>query len=372
MTHQLAFSTDRLPLQYLSRLVGHLWRKRPFTITLHNIISIFLPEQQRKASLHLSQQKYVFYFWNIQGSDIAILENKPTWPENHLPSSSTRLDGIPSSVVPVQLTKSAVVSTPAVLDCPQHSYVLAVWRIYLKNGTSCYISYKRETNSTERNCSKNMNWVSRPDQISALRLKSPEFSSEGIYMCSIAYARGTFIYKYNLTVLAPPEVSLTHTINGTAVCKAAAGKPAAQISWAQRGDYDTMKETLHNGTETVTSIYNTTNTNEDEVVCIISHPAWKDARILNISLGRYNERRKDATMKILYSSLAGLLGILVLSLFIYAWRFFYGRQTDPTIMKSPETISARQSIQDNELEPYATFVQVENMIYDKTGDFVQA
>ncbi|KAJ7320299.1 hypothetical protein JRQ81_019810 [Phrynocephalus forsythii] len=271
----------------------------------------------------------------------------------------------------VQSRMSVVIGIPVVLNCPQHSYVLAVWEIYLKNGTYCYVSYNRVQNLTDRNCSENLNWVSRPDQKSALHLKSPQFSSEGLYMCSIAYTSGTFTNKYILTVLATPEVSLTHTINGTAVCKAAAGKPAAQISWATPGDYDTMNETLHNGTETVISTYSITSADEGEVVCIISHPAWKEARILNLSLDRYSERRNNATMKILYSSLSGLLGILVFSLFIYAGRFFYGRQMAATTLKSPETITTRQSIQDNELEPYATFVQVENIIYDKAVELAQ-
>ena len=52
----------------------------------------------------------------------------------------------------------------------------------------------------------------------------------------------------------PPEVTLVPTEKGTAVCKAAAGKPAAQISWTPEGDCVTEQEpSWDSGTVTVQS-----------------------------------------------------------------------------------------------------------------------
>ena len=52
----------------------------------------------------------------------------------------------------------------------------------------------------------------------------------------------------------PPEVTLVPTEKGTAVCKAAAGKPAAQISWTPEGDCVTEQEpSWGGGTVTVQS-----------------------------------------------------------------------------------------------------------------------
>ncbi|XP_062982989.1 cell surface glycoprotein CD200 receptor 1 [Elgaria multicarinata webbii] len=264
---------------------------------------------------------------------------------------------------------SAVVGTDVVLNCPQQRYDLLVWNVKLKNGRSCHISYESVRNMTDKNCSKNTMWSSRPDQSPDVHIKSSQLFNEGIYKCSVVATNGTFNHESVLTILVPPEVSLTHDIHGSAVCKAAAGKPAAKISWAPPQASKTVMEAGPSGTQTITSTYNNTNATEGEVTCFISHPAWKESRVLNISIGKYSAER-NSTMRILYSSLTGLFGILVILLFIYFWRVFYGRQTEATTSKSPETIS-RQSIQENELEPYATFVQVENVIYDKACDFSQ-
>ncbi|XP_033002464.1 cell surface glycoprotein CD200 receptor 1 isoform X3 [Lacerta agilis] len=164
----------------------------------------------------------------------------------------------------------------------------------------------------------------------------------------------------------PPEASLIHDdISGTAICKAVAGKPAAQISWSPEGEYNTKSEYLLNGTQTVTSIYKVNNSEGSEVTCFVSHPAWKES--LNISLDGQSKKKEDVTITILFSSFAGVLGIL-LSVFIY---LLYRRKREVDASKSPETMS-RPSIQESELEPYAIFVQVENVIYEKAGDFPQS
>nr|XP_034970932.1 cell surface glycoprotein CD200 receptor 1 isoform X3 [Zootoca vivipara] len=162
----------------------------------------------------------------------------------------------------------------------------------------------------------------------------------------------------------PPEASLIHDdVNGTAICKAVAGKPAAQISWSPGGEYNTKSEYLLNGTQTVTSIYKVNSSEGSEVTCFVSHPAWNES--LTLSLGGQRKKKEDVTITILFSSLAGVLGILLLSIFIY---LLCGRKKEVAASKSPETMS-RPSIQESELEPYAIFVQVENVIYEKSGDF---
>ncbi|XP_033002462.1 cell surface glycoprotein CD200 receptor 1 isoform X1 [Lacerta agilis] len=264
--------------------------------------------------------------------------------------------------------RDAVVGTEVVLNCPhQRPMIMVSWNANLKNGTVCYLSYISDRNKTEGNCSDNsMYWLSKPEKDSTLQIKSAQISSEGIYKCSTATAGGTFSHEHNLTILVPPEASLIHDdISGTAICKAVAGKPAAQISWSPEGEYNTKSEYLLNGTQTVTSIYKVNNSEGSEVTCFVSHPAWKES--LNISLDGQSKKKEDVTITILFSSFAGVLGIL-LSVFIY---LLYRRKREVDASKSPETMS-RPSIQESELEPYAIFVQVENVIYEKAGDFPQS
>ncbi|KAJ6662251.1 hypothetical protein lerEdw1_012414 [Lerista edwardsae] len=266
--------------------------------------------------------------------------------------------------------KSGLIGTEIILDCPQPRNGLISWNATFKNGIFCYLSYMSLANVSDSNCSTSVNWVSRPDQASALRIKPLQISSEGIYKCSVATSTGTFSHEHILTVLVPPKVSLTyHDSNGTAECKAAAGKPAAQISWVPQGEYKTEHEILLNGTETVTSSYNITNVKDYNVTCYISHLAWNKPLVLDRSSGRKSEARKSSTVKIL-CGFAGLFGIILLLLLIYLGTLIFRRHRDVNTSKSPEPIS-RPSTQENELEPYATFVQMENVIYDKACDFSQ-
>lgn len=71
----------------------------------------------------------------------------------------------------------------------------------------------------------------------------------------------------------PPEVTLTCNSNWTAVCKAAAGKPAAWISWDPNGDARNQSETHTNGTKTVLSTYTISSPKETNITCVVSHLA---------------------------------------------------------------------------------------------------
>ncbi|XP_053160943.1 cell surface glycoprotein CD200 receptor 1 isoform X2 [Hemicordylus capensis] len=263
--------------------------------------------------------------------------------------------------------ESKEVCTEITLQCPPHRHGLIVWNAKFKNGTHCFMSYATERNNLQRNCSNNMNWTTSPDRDTSLHIKPLYLFNEGVYKCTIAIDNGTYSNEYTLTILVPPQVSLTHNDSGgTAVCKAAAGKPAPQISWDPQGYSTIMNETLLNGTETFTSTYNITSAKGNTLTCFVFHQAGNKSLVLNLPSG--SAEAKHFTVKILLSSLAGFLGILLLLLFIYHGRHLYARLRKVNISKGPETIS-RLSIQENELEPYATFVQMENVIYDRACDF---
>ncbi|XP_015266788.1 PREDICTED: cell surface glycoprotein CD200 receptor 1 [Gekko japonicus] len=271
---------------------------------------------------------------------------------------------------------SAVVGSSITLRYPwqKQSTLLTVWNVKLINGTNCHLSYMSIKNLSDTNCTENINWFSRPDQEYALLIKPVQIFNEGFYKCSSSINEGTFFHEYALTVLVPPQVLLTYGSNGTAVCVAAAGKPAAQVSWGLKRDSSTVKKMLANGTETIIiSTYNVTSAEENNLTCHISHPAWSNSLVLSLKSGRNGEKLKDSKMPLLYSVLGVILGIILILLFIYLSRLLYGKydkdlmQREADTSKSPETIS-RPSIQENEMEPYATFVQKENVIYDTTFD----
>nr|XP_056714257.1 cell surface glycoprotein CD200 receptor 1 [Euleptes europaea] len=264
---------------------------------------------------------------------------------------------------------TAMVGTSFILKNPweteRQKTLLTVWNVKFINET-CYLSYMSSKNLSDTNCTENIKWLSRPEKEQALLIKSVQIFNEGFYKCSSSINEGTFIREYALTVLVPPQVRLTYGYNGTAVCMAAAGKPAAQISWGLKGDFSTVIKTLPNGTKTIISTYNITSAEENILTCYVSHPAWNNSRVLSLPSGRNGKKWKDSKGPLLYSILA-VPGAILILLLIYLVRLFLGKQKEVNTSKSPETIS-RPSIQENEMEPYATFVQMENVIYDSTFD----
>ncbi|XP_068824536.1 cell surface glycoprotein CD200 receptor 1-like [Capricornis sumatraensis] len=158
----------------------------------------------------------------------------------------------------VKTSLSVLVDTKAVLTCPPVLWlsVLVTWEIVLRDKPPCFRAYRRDTNQTTGgNCTdKRITWASGPDENPVLQIDPVATTHDGNYTCQIATSNGNFQHEYHLQVLVPPEVTLVQTEKGTAVCKAAVGKPAAQISWTPEGDCVTEQEPYWgNGTVTVQS-----------------------------------------------------------------------------------------------------------------------
>ncbi|OWK00482.1 hypothetical protein Celaphus_00019580, partial [Cervus elaphus hippelaphus] len=152
-----------------------------------------------------------------------------------------------------------LVDAKAVLYCPpvlQTNVLAATWEIVLRDKLPCFRAYRRDTNQTiEENCiDKRITWASRSDENPAVQVDPVAITHDGNYTCQIITNDGNFHHGYHFQVLVPPEVTLDQTENGTAVCKAAARKPAAQISWTSEGDCVTEQEPYWgDGTVTVWS-----------------------------------------------------------------------------------------------------------------------
>ncbi|NWY62173.1 MOR1A protein, partial [Chionis minor] len=167
------------------------------------------------------------------------------------------------------------VGSSPVLPCPSKSNITMVtWKISPKAEGPCRMGYRSDQNKTDRtNCSDSMNWKSQPDQDPALEIKQVAIAHEGSYTCEVVAAEGNFHRTLHLTVLALPRLTVYCGDDGSPVCEAAAGKPAARVSW-DLDSKSTLKEEGHdNGTVTVLSKFAACSTNVTNITCIVSHPA---------------------------------------------------------------------------------------------------
>ncbi|XP_042644254.1 LOW QUALITY PROTEIN: cell surface glycoprotein CD200 receptor 1-B-like [Tyto alba] len=170
---------------------------------------------------------------------------------------------------------SAMVGNSSVLTCsPKSNITMVTWKISPKVGGPCTLSYRADQNKTNRtNCSDSVDWKFRPDRDPSLEIRQVEIAHEGNYTCEVVATEGNFHKMYQLTVLVPPRLTLYCDDNGIPVCKAAVGKPAAQILWVLEGISTPKEEGHDNGTVTVLSNFTAYSTNTTNTTCIVSHPA---------------------------------------------------------------------------------------------------
>ncbi|KAM7179644.1 cell surface glycoprotein CD200 receptor 1-A-like isoform 3-T3 [Macrochelys suwanniensis] len=250
-------------------------------------------------------------------------------------------------------------------DVSRVDLILVIWKIRPSTGNHCTLAYRTDLNKTDRrNCSERMDWKSSPETDSALQIRQVRLTDEGRYSCETSNSVGTFNQTYTLTVLVPPEVNLTCHRNGTAVCQAAAGKPAAQISWDPNGDPRTELDNHTDGTVTVLSIY---SPKETSITCLVSHPAWNMSQSKECPSENHDSLLLDnGNMFLQYLAIsAGLLGILFILALIFLCKVHRGRiWYKSKIPETAPTHNVQDSNEQQELEPYASYVQKENVIYN--------
>uniref|UniRef100_A0A452TCY0 Ig-like domain-containing protein n=1 Tax=Ursus maritimus TaxID=29073 RepID=A0A452TCY0_URSMA len=213
---------------------------------------------------------------------------------------------------------SVLVDTKVVLACPPVSLenVLIIrWDINLRGKPSCARAYRRDNNETsERNCTdERISWESRPDLNPALQIGPVATTHEGYYRCEVATQEGNFGLGYHLQVSVPPEVTLFRGSNGSIVCRAAAGKPAAQISWSPLGDCHTVEQQLGNGAVTVQSTCQWEDGQVSNVSCSVSHVTGNKSLSLDLNQGVITlEFPASALLIILYVKFSLFWVILVI------------------------------------------------------------
>ncbi|XP_015501431.1 cell surface glycoprotein CD200 receptor 1 [Parus major] len=261
-------------------------------------------------------------------------------------------------------TMLVTVGNSLVLKCPIKGQISMLrWTITPKAGGLCTLVYRTDKNMTHRtNCSDNIDWKFIAGPAAALEIQQVELAQEGNYSCEVASTDGNFLTMYHLTVLARPRLSLYCDEQGSPVCEAAAGKPPAQLSWVPESIFSAEETGHHNGTVTVLSKFTACSTNVTNVTsCTVSHPAgnWSQSIACCPS---------EETNFFLYAGIITCaLIIITLLAVIYCLKLHSYRPCHKT--KPPEIAPIHSQEDDTmEVEPYTTYVQKENVIYNSVSD----
>ncbi|XP_029558650.1 cell surface glycoprotein CD200 receptor 1-A isoform X2 [Salmo trutta] len=244
----------------------------------------------------------------------------------------------------------------AILKCSNKTWsemMYTIWKLNL-DGIKCQISSSNDNlNLNTCNDGKAMLNTSRGESY----LQIPGFSKrdEGIYHCESVYKAGSYTSNIDVSLIAPPSVSAWLEWEGSrqvAVCLAEGGKPAASISWSEKW----------NSTSTTTLNLDGFNKVESRLVlpegiatgnltCAVIHPSWEEVhmvtpeifipwRLVIISVG---------TISFIMAILGGL--------------YFTRKHPCRTSPKAPQSQDYVE-----EVEPYASYVQSVNSIYNSSAD----
>ncbi|XP_012373880.2 cell surface glycoprotein CD200 receptor 2-like [Dasypus novemcinctus] len=231
--------------------------------------------------------------------------------------SSSRLPTEDNTSLPI------LVNTKVVLSCPPVAYtdlIIITWKIMPRDKPPCSIAYRKDRNETTgNNCnSERRSWASRPDQKPELQIDPVAITDDGYYLCELVTPDANFHRGSHLYMLVPPEVTLFRRENRTAVCKADAGKPAAQISWTPEGVCVPEEESWENGTVTVLSTCHWEGSNVSPVTCSVSHVTGNKTLTLELHPSlRTSGSPVSALLIIIYWKLSLLLVLVVIVGFLY-------------------------------------------------------
>ncbi|XP_006895424.1 PREDICTED: cell surface glycoprotein CD200 receptor 1-like [Elephantulus edwardii] len=176
---------------------------------------------------------------------------------------------------PENSSLNVLVDTKAVLSCPVVSLenvIVVTWKILFRDNSNCTKAHSKEKNENMDNCTdKRITWLSTPDQKPALQIDPVAIVHDGLYSCEISSPDGHFQHDYDLQVLVPPKESISLTADGTVLCKAVGGKPAAQISWSPERNCSTEQQDQGDGVVSVQSQCHWEVNNVTTVTCSVSH-----------------------------------------------------------------------------------------------------
>lgn len=257
---------------------------------------------------------------------------------------------------------TVLVGSDTLLHCLHsiENFTIVTWKGSFLTQSPCYIS--TIGNRSDRTCHYRMH-MNIEKNITSLRIQNITALDEGNYTCEIVNQTGTYPYTVALQVLAEPFVLIKIDENGHPECQAVGGKPAANILWTPESPYDvkTWNITEQNGTTTVISSYNTSNISE--VTCIVSHP------IFTMSIERHLERFALGSAGNDLIPILGVVIVIVLFMLLLGIVVFWKRSDLRTCfrVKKDGTVTPENPVFE-EVEPYASFTQKVNTIYDFTRD----
>ncbi|XP_018533798.1 cell surface glycoprotein CD200 receptor 1-B isoform X1 [Lates calcarifer] len=269
--------------------------------------------------------------------------------------------------LPLTLTgenqKTFCLGCDANLTCSNKTWnetIFVIWKINMtKQNKCCTIGFNSGIGGDD-SCKDGKSLRNTSRSQSYLHIANFSTNDVGVYYCELAFKGGVENYLINVDITVPPRTSAwLEDRDKVAVCKAEEGKPAANISWSYGSNLSSvLTRPGPDGSFTVESrLELTEGMDPKHLTCIIRHLFWKEKDVV---LGI--KRKKVAG----YFPWVAILVVLVVFVLLMGFLYFAQKklmlrrcqQSDTSPSKSPPTEDVE------EVEPYASYVQRVNSIYN--------
>uniref|UniRef100_A0A1A8F2P8 CD200 receptor 1-like n=2 Tax=Nothobranchius korthausae TaxID=1143690 RepID=A0A1A8F2P8_9TELE len=252
------------------------------------------------------------------------------------------------------------------LTCSSRTWnetLFVIWNLDLKHKT-CKISYCNDGRNDDT-CNDGKLLQNTTAGQSYLHILNISAEDVGLYRCESAYAGGNANYKINVTIAVPPTVSAWLERRGNkmfAMCRAAGGNPAANISWSLTGNSVSVEKLPgSDGFAAVESeLELLEGMNPENLRCIIKHQFWDQERSLVPEPREGQDSARDYKLWIFLLVVGVIFVLLAAFIVLLLKKVKLSRRCQhvDTLNKSP-------TIEDvEEVEPYASYVQRVNSIYN--------
>ncbi|KAG7463378.1 hypothetical protein MATL_G00175950 [Megalops atlanticus] len=184
--------------------------------------------------------------------------------------------------------------------------------------------------------------------------------------------------QINVSAFVPPQISTRLDIRDgkrEAVCSAAGGKPAASVSWRNTWNSNMTQSSRQNsdGSFTVEIRFILPDpVDTDNLSCIVTHPSWGEEHTMGIHLT--SDQREPRLFQWIIVALGSISFAVAVLAGLYITRKHLGKLRNcckSKISASPPPKTPQpQDVE--EVEPYASYVQRVNSIYNSSAELCNA
>ncbi|XP_028847427.1 cell surface glycoprotein CD200 receptor 1-A isoform X4 [Denticeps clupeoides] len=273
-----------------------------------------------------------------------------------LTSLTTPVNGTHQQYKRSELFKLGENASLSCINKTWNQIIYILWRVSM-NGVNCSIT-KEAHGPVYSSCSNRVTLYNKTSGESQLHIAHFQLSDEGTYHLS-------------------PVLSAQLYSNGShrfAVCSAHGGKPAANVSWEVWWSSPTITVQVRSEADTSSNITAwlelPDNVTRGNISCIATHTSWLDRRSVTLNL---NEKQPSNVIVLLCTvgvTLGSGLLLLIATKFLYNMRKMRicskSNLSQNTDSKSAQVKRKSQEVE--EVEPYASYVQRVNSIYNSSAD----